>query len=104
MGPLRVLVWGHLQISFVEVQARYPAAAATNDASQPANASSSQADAGAAGTGTRLKVVVNVWIVGIVETVARRLTEGAKDHGDEAMAATFWTSAPRRAACAVQLR
>jgi 3-hydroxyisobutyrate dehydrogenase len=33
--------------------------------------------------------------VPLFSTIRRRLAEGAKDHGDEDMSATYWTSAPR---------
>jgi hypothetical protein len=32
--------------------------------------------------------------VPLFSTIRRRLAEGAKDHGDEDMSATYWTSAP----------
>jgi 3-hydroxyisobutyrate dehydrogenase len=32
--------------------------------------------------------------VPLCSTIRRRLAEGAKDHGDEDMSATYWTSAP----------
>jgi 3-hydroxyisobutyrate dehydrogenase len=34
--------------------------------------------------------------VPLFSTIRRRLAEGAKDHGDEDMSATYWTSAPGR--------
>ena len=34
--------------------------------------------------------------VPLFSTIRRRLAEGAKDHGDEDMSATYWTSAPDR--------
>jgi 3-hydroxyisobutyrate dehydrogenase len=36
--------------------------------------------------------------VPLFSTIRRRLAEGAKDHGDEDMSATYWTSAPGRGA------
>ncbi|HUA71382.1 MAG TPA: NAD-binding protein [Solirubrobacteraceae bacterium] len=33
--------------------------------------------------------------VPLFSTIRRRLAEGAKDHGDKDMSATYWTSAPR---------
>ena len=73
---------------------------------------------GETGAGTRLKLVTNSWVLAVVEAgaetialaeglgldlpvltaIAQRLGEGARQHGDEDMAATYLTSAPGRAA------